>query len=509
MRLNTRGVPSRSASALLLPFIVATAAAAQEPVVTLSLDEAIQLARQNNPDFLSQVNDAGVADWAVREAYGALLPGASASMGLSWQDAGNQRFGIFTGDDLGIATTAGYYSSSYSLGLSYRLSGAALLGPSRARSLRDATRAGIDAAALALVADITMRYIAVARAQDGVELAEQELQRARQNQTLAEARVSVGAAVPVELTQAEVETGRAEVGLLQARNLLDTERLRLMQAVGVASVDGLRLTTEFEVFDLGWDGPSLIAMALERHPQLAAARASEIAAETGVRVARTAYLPSLSLSAGLSGFTREATNEAFLLRQAADQAAGQAENCVFLNTLSAGLSTPLPGRPVDCSQFVLSAEQRSTILDRNKVFPFSFSREPWSVSASVSLPIFLGLTRERQVEEARAAASDARLRARAEQLRIRTEVETAFLNTVTAERSVELEERNRQLAQEQMAIARERYRLGAASFMELLEAETLLARAERAYLSAVYAFHENIAALEAAVGRPLREPGDE
>jgi len=69
---------------------------------------------------------------------------------------------------------------------------------------------------------------------------------------------------------------------------------------------------------------------------------------------------------------------------------------------------------------------------------------------------------------------------------------------------VRLEERNRALAAEQLRLAQERYRVGAASFLELSDAETIRARADRAHLAAVYAFHEALAALEAAVGRRLR-----
>ena len=82
---------------------------------------------------------------------------------------------------------------------------------------------------------------------------------------------------------------------------------------------------------------------------------------------------------------------------------------------------------------------------------------------------------------------------------------TAYWNLTTARQSVDLEETNRSLAHEQLELARERYRLGAASFIELQDAETVTARADRAYVDAVYAFHEAIAALESAVGRPLRE----
>jgi outer membrane protein len=120
------------------------------------------------------------------------------------------------------------------------------------------------------------------------------------------------------------------------------------------------------------------------------------------------------------------------------------------------------------------------------------------------VPVFQGFTRERNIEAAKAASMDAEHRARGEELRIKTNVSTAFLNLKTAEQSVTLETRNRELADEQLRLARERYRLGAASFLELQDAVTIKARADRAYLIAVYSFHENMAALETAVGRNLR-----
>jgi outer membrane protein TolC len=75
----------------------------------------------------------------------------------------------------------------------------------------------------------------------------------------------------------------------------------------------------------------------------------------------------------------------------------------------------------------------------------------------------------------------------------------------TARRSAELEARNAELAESSCNLARERYRVGAASFLELQDAETAKARADRAHLTALYQFHESLAALEAAVGRPLTQ----
>jgi outer membrane protein len=493
----------RTIGSLLVVLLFAPAVGAQTPQATLTLEEAITLARRHNPNFLQQANDAIDADWAVRGAYGALLPGASASMSYGYQAAGTPRFGNFTGSDFGLSTTTDYYSSSYSLGVGYRLSGASLVAPAQARSQRNATEASIEAAAFTLRTEVTRQYLGVKRAQDGVVLARAELTRAEETLKLANARVQVGAAIPLESKQAEVERGRAEVNLLQAENLVQTERLRLGQLLGVPLPEDVTLTTEFTVRDVPWTAEQLIAMARETHPQLRAARAAATAANAGVRMARSSYLPSLSMNAGLSGFARQAGNADFLISQAKQSAASQALQCQQLNLISAGLSSPLPNRPADCSVFAVTPDDEARIRAENRVFPFEYSRDPFSVSLTFSLPLFDGLSREREVEQARVARSDAELRVRSEELRLTTEVGTALRNVQTARRAAELEARNAELATEQLALARERYRVGVASFIELQDAETLKARADRAHLQAIYQFHENLAALEAAVGRPL------
>lgn len=504
----------RSGGMLALALIVVFAPGLQaQDAATLTLEEAIALARRNNPDYLAQANDIHVADWAVRDAYGSLLPGASASTSYSYQASGAARIGNFTGSELGIASTSDYYSSSYSLGLNYRLSGASLVAPGQARSQRDATAAGIEAAAFALTTNVTRQYLAVKRAQDGVTLARQELTRAEENQRLAEARVQVGAAIPLEAKQAEVERGRAEVTLLQAENLVRTETLRLGQQLGVRFPGPISLTTSFTVRDVPWSNEQLLDLAIDGHPQLRAARASASAADAGVKMARSAYLPSLNFSAGISGWVRQAGNTELLSQQAISQARSQAnsqvQSCNLLNQISAGLSQPLPGTPANCAEFAFTPSLEQEIRDRtraaNRGFPFSYARDPFSMTLQLSLPLFDGFSRERQVEQARVARSDADLRLRGEELRIETEVGTALNNVQTARRSAELEARNAELAGEQLALARERYRVGSASFLELQDAETIKARADRAYLTSLYQFHESLAALEAAVGRSLTE----
>ena len=488
----------------IFTFALVAAVSAQQTRATLTLEEAIALARQNNPDFLTLVNDAEVADWNVREAYGQLLPGAGVSTNFQYQAAGQARFGIFTGADLGVSTTPDYYSSSYNIGLNYSLSGSTLLAPGRAKADRRATDAGITASQFLLDANVTRQYLAVLRAQDAVTLTTQELTQAKDNRQLAEARVKVGLAIPMELKQAEVEQGRSEVALLQAQNLVQTERLRLMQQIGREVNQDVELTTRFDVFDVPWSLEDLTVQAMVAHPTLLATRADVDATRAGVKMARTAYLPSLSFSMGWSGYAREAGNTFGMVQSARDAAAGAREQCLFFNALAAGSSSPIPGYPQNCPAGVLTPAQEQQIIASNNVFPFNYTQDPLGASLSVSLPIFQGFTRERNVQLAKAAELDAKHRARGEELRIKTDVATAYLNLKTAQQSVVLETRNRDLADEQLGLARERYRLGAASFLELQDAVTIKARADRAYLIAVYSFHESKAALETAVGRKLR-----
>jgi outer membrane protein TolC len=55
-------------------------------------------------------------------------------------------------------------------------------------------------------------------------------------------------------------------------------------------------------------------------------------------------------------------------------------------------------------------------------------------------------------------------------------------------------------------LAQERYRLGLATFLELVEAETVKAGADRDRLTAVFSYHDALANLENLIGISLRTP---
>jgi outer membrane protein len=484
--------------------LLAGPAGAQQVVPqSLSLEEALEIARADNPGLRQTQNDADLANWNVRQAWGALLPQASANAGVQWQGSGEQQLGgSLTLGDLGFGNQPSYYLSNYRLGVTYSLDWATLKGPSQARADRETTYAQIDLAGANLVAQVTNAYVETIRQQEVLRIAELQLENSDFNLRLAQAQLAVGAVTGIDVGQAEVQVGRSRVQVLQSRNALGTARMRLLQQLGQPMGQDFDLTSMFELSEPTWTEEELEAMALGRNPTLEARRRARRSADIGVSAARSPYFPTLTISTGLSGFTRQASSTDFQVAQAQLQIAGSIAQCVATNDLYARLANPLP--PIDCSRFTFTDAQRQAINDQNNQFPFSFEGSPPTVSFQLSLPLFTGFGRERNLEAARLQRDDLLEQVREQEIALQADIAIGLANVRTAYESALLEEQNRALAEQQLLLARERYQLGEITFVDLVAAQTVLAQAEFDRLGAVYAYHDLVTTLEALVDAPLR-----
>jgi outer membrane protein len=140
----------------------------------------------------------------------------------------------------------------------------------------------------------------------------------------------------------------------------------------------------------------------------------------------------------------------------------------------------------------------------NAKYPFDFTRDPITFQAQLSIPIFNGFQREQRTQEAEANRNDARYNVRAQELRITADVTSGYRNLMTAYRAVQIQTQNSQAAREALALAQERFRVGANTFVDLVQARADFERAESDRINAIYEFHRAYATLESAVGRPLR-----
>ncbi|MFL5599505.1 MAG: TolC family protein [Gemmatimonadaceae bacterium] len=464
---------------------------------TLTVDQAFSLARRNNPELQQIQNNRIGARASVRSAYGALLPSADASLTFQRQQGGQQ---IFSGTSLGASSDVN--QSNYEIGLSYRLNTATLVAPSLQRANRDAVEADITGATETLRGNVSQQYLSALQAEANADLQDSLVVASQQQLILAQAREIVGSGTQLDVQRAEVALGLQKVQALKARNQVEIEKLRLFQLMGTPQPANVKLVSQFTVTPLTANLQQLIESAHRENPGVVALRSRQHVADLNVRREKGEYSPTLSLSTGIGGYTYGFANSNFPVQQAAAQLDASRASCIRTEEVRAALN--LSNQLAECNAMVFTSAEAQLIRQNNARFPFNFTKSPRSISATLSLPLFDGFAREQRLQEAMANRSDARYSVRARELALTADVTAAYLTLVTAEKTVTLQEQNAAKAKQELKLVQDRYRIGATTFVDLTEARVTYERAESDRITAVYDYHKAYAALESAVGHPLR-----
>lgn len=489
---------------LLLGFVAATSRASAQlvprdsaPPTTLTIDQAIDLARQNNPALQQTLNNRIGARAAVRSAYGALLPSADASLTGLRQQGGQQ---IFSGTSLGARSDVN--QSSYQIGVNYRINSATLVTPSLQRANRDAVEADITGASENLRSNVAQQYLSALQAEATADLQDSLAVASQQELILAQAREIVGSGTQLDVQRAEVALGLQKVQVLKARNQVEIEKLRLFQLMGITQPPNVKLVSQFPVTPLNLNLQQLIESAHNQNPGVVALRSRERVADLNVRREKGEYSPTLSLSTGIGGYTYGYTSSNFPVQQAQAQLEASRADCIRTEEVRAALN--LSNQLAACNAMAFTDAQAQAIRSGNSKFPFNFTKAPRSFSATLSLPLFDGFAREQRVQEAMANRSDARYSVKSKELALTADVTAAYLIVTTAEKTVALQEQNAAKARQELKLVHDRYKIGATTFVDLTEARATYERAESERINAVYDYHKAFAALESAVGHPLR-----
>ena len=231
------------------------------PLLTLS--DALRVARHNNPTFLQSVSARQLAGANVRMAYGQLLPQLSASLGGLYQTGGQSvQFGSFLG------ASSDYYSSQYQIGLNYTLSAATLLTPSYAKASQNAADANVAGQAESLESGVAQQYVTVLEDQAKAALQDTLVADDQAQLDLSKAKVAVGSATILDQQRAAVTLGQQQVQALQAHNLVDIDKLRLFQQLGVNQPAGVHLEDAFVVTMPTFSLDSVMNLARRQNPQI-------------------------------------------------------------------------------------------------------------------------------------------------------------------------------------------------------------------------------------------------
>src|SRR5207248_1717328 len=130
--------------------------------------------------------------------------------------------------------------------------------------------------------------------------------------------------------------------------------------------------------------------------------------------------PSLSLSAGWSGFTQQLADIDPTIASARASAAADSTTCAYANSawLNGGSGQP----PLDCTQYSFSPAAEQAIRSRNAAYPFHFTPEPFQARLTVRIPLWGNFQQPLEVSQAKDQQQNLQESVRARGLQLRTDV---------------------------------------------------------------------------------------
>ncbi len=402
---------------------------AQEKMWTLSecidyaLNENIQVRRAGVSTTIGEIN--------LQQARDNRWPDLSASA--------RESFGWQKETDGASGTTTFNGSNSTSLSLS---SGVTLFSGFQAQN--DIKKAGINYESLqystaetkeAVSLNIMNAYLQVLYAEEQVTNSTNQADATRKGLELASERLQLGAIANSDYLQVKTQLAGDELTLANAVSTLEMAKVTLMQLMELA-VDEPFAVARPDIESIistvvAADPAEVYETALRVKPVVKNASLAREAAIVDLDLARGAYWPTLSLSAGLS-----------------------------TNYMSA-------------ADAVTTGSQLN-----NNLAP--------SAGLSVSIPIFRNNQTKSSVAKARAYITTAELDETDTRNQLRKEIEQACLDTRSAAVSYEAAIRQHEAALESYNVAEEKYRLGAMNSVDFLLQKTTLTMAESSLLQSKY-----------------------
>lgn len=147
----------------------------------------------------------------------------------------------------------------------------------------------------------------------------------------------------------------------------------------------------------------------------------------------------------------------------------------------------------------VDAARRSIDLARKEFYPVlatkitysiprngDFSGDDWDIGLSFSVPIFSGFSTTYKIQESKANLGLLQANEESLRQRIYLEIKEAYLNMTEAEQRIRAAELAAKQSQENLELARGRYRMGTGSSVEMTDALVAYARSQVEYIQALY-----------------------
>ncbi len=418
-----------------------TMQAGSDTLPVLTLDECLERAMGDNPDYQKNLENLRASQADLVSAWGNFMPTISTGYGL----AQNNQSRAFLDQSGVLRLSGGISKSAYgNLNMNYTLfnRGYQFFELRNARYLRSQRLENRRNSELGLVALVRRAYFNTLRQQKLLEAAGIQAEQRRDQLQLAAARLAVGSVTRLDVLQAQKLVKDQELVILQTQNALKSARMELLRQMGGDLGEQFSLADEFQVHQVGFELERLLSEARTVHPQLQGIEFQIRQQESNLAMGRLSYLPVVSMRAGYNR-----SEDALTLRP--DAGTGR------------------------------------------------------QLSVSVGWDMFDAFARFRQNRQFEVAINNLHYDLESVRLQLEQTVRENYNNLHQLyQRTLTLSE-SRELARQSLEMEQERYRLGSASIIELRQAQFDYSDAEVQYINSIYDFHSALSTLSQAVGRDL------
>lgn len=397
----------------------------EEQALVITLGEAIRIAQENSTQLKRVSNQVVAGRLSIQQARADFYPTLSASASVSGGYA--RHLDSATGRTEGAGSRAFSTRASSSVGLFEGFGRSASLRKSRLELAADeSTRVRTRQS---LVFDTIAGFLQVLQDREILSSAQQQLEAQRRQLERIEGFFEAGNRPMADVLQQRAATAQQELQVLTAQRNLDVAALSLLTTMGLDPSASVRIaelpTGQLERLasdPVTGDSAALLRSALGQRADAQAQNLRLQAATQQLRVARSGYWPTLSLSAdGGSGYSSQ-------------DASGFSDQ--FLDT-----------------------------------------RPNASIGLSASIPLFDRSRTKYNVALARVQVADEQLALTDLEHGVAFQVRQAMLDLETAAKQLDTAQKQLQFAREALQAAEDRYGLGASTLVELAQSRAQYAEA--------------------------------
>jgi len=412
--------------------------------LTLTLQDALARAQTNVPQLLAAVSDANAAHEDIQQARAATRP----SLSVKSDYLGTQGNGVFASGRF-VTNDGVHVYREWAVVHQDFTAAATRTGIRRAEEAEVAARARLEITRRGLAVTVTRAYYALLSAQRKYATAQQALDEAKRYFDISQNLERGGEVAKSDTVKAELQVSAQEQAFREAKLAMDNARLDLAVMLFQDFNQNFNLVDDLAL------APSLPAlteiqtMAERQNPDLQAANSALRGAGLDVKLARQAYLPSLTadLAYGI-----EANAFALHSTVAADPQKGPVPNLGYFLTVS--LNVPV------WDWGSRSSKVRQAVLKRNQ--------------ASVELS--------------------------ATQRTLIRNLQGFYQEALTAREQVDSLQHSVDLASESLRLNALRYQAGEATILELVDAQSTLIQARNAYVDGLSRYRLAVANLQTLTG---------